>query len=76
MVKQHQEEIKEERDVFFKFFNSSINRVMNNVECSHTQQSIIITQMQEMMKEHIKMFCSLSGQPKINLPVSDNQIWS
>ena len=29
MVKQHQEEIKEERDVFFKSLNSSINRVIN-----------------------------------------------
>ena len=37
MVKQHQEEIKEERDVFFNSFNSSINRVINNLECSHAQ---------------------------------------
>ena len=47
MVKQHQEEIKEERDIFFKSFNSSINRVVNNLECSHAQQNIIITQMQD-----------------------------
>jgi hypothetical protein len=40
LVKQHQEEIKEERDVFFKSFNSSINRVINNLECSHSQQNI------------------------------------
>ena len=76
IVKQHQEEIKEERDVFFNSFNSSINRVINNLECSHVQQNITITQMQEMMKEHMKTFGSLSGQPKINLPVSDNQIRS
>ncbi len=43
MVKQHQEEIKEERDVFFNSFNSSINRVINNLDCSHAQQNIIIT---------------------------------
>ena len=65
MVKQYQEEIKEERDIFFKSFNSSINRVINN-----------LVQMQETMKEHMKTFCSLSGQPKINLPLSDNQIRS
>ena len=76
MVKQHQEEIKEERDVFFKSFNSSINRVINNLECSQAQRNIIIMQMQETMKEHMKTFCSLSGQPKINMPVSDNQIRS
>ncbi len=76
MVKQHQEEIKEERDVFFKSVNSSINRVITNLECSHAQQNIIIMQMQEMMKEHMKTFGSLSGQPKISLPVSDNQIRS
>ena len=57
MVKQHQEEIKEERDVFFKSFSLSINRVINNLECSHTQQNIIMMQMQEMMKEHMKTFC-------------------
>ena len=66
MVKQHQEEIKEEREVFFNSFNSSINRVINNLECSHAQQNIIITQMQDTMKEHMKTFCLLSGQPKIN----------
>ena len=76
MVKQHQEEIKEEREVFLKSFNSSINRVINNLECSHAQQNIIITQMQDTMKEHMKTFGSLSGQPKINFPVSDNQIRS
>ena len=76
MVKQHQEEIKEEREVFFNSFNSSINRVINNLECSHAQQNIIITQMQDTMKEHMKTFGSLSGQPKINFPVSDNQIRS
>ena len=32
--------------------------------------------MQETMKEHMKTFGSLSGLPKINLPVSDNQIRS
>ena len=74
MVKQHQEEIKEERDVFFNSFNSTINRVINNLECSHAQQNIIMAQMQETMKEHMKTFGSLSGQPKINFPVSDNQI--
>ena len=47
MVKQHQEEIKEERDVFFKSFYSSINRVIGNLECSQAQQNIIISQMQE-----------------------------
>ncbi len=56
MVKQHQEEIKEERDVFVKSFNSSINRVITNLECSHAKQNIIMMQMQEMMKEHIKKF--------------------
>ncbi len=76
IVKQHQEEIKEGRDVFFKSFNSSINRVINNLECSHAQQNIIMMQMQETMKEHMKTFCSMSRQPKINLPVSDNQIRS
>ncbi len=76
MVKQHQDEIKEERDVFFNSFNSTINSVITNLECSHAQQNIIITQMQETMTEHMKTFGSLSGQPKINLPVSDNQIRS
>ena len=32
--------------------------------------------MQETIKEHMKTFGSLSGQPKINFPVSDNQIRS
>ena len=76
MVKQHQEEIKEERNIFFKSFTSSINRVITKLGCSHAQQNIIISQMQEPIKEHMKTFCSLSGQPKITLPVSDNQIRS
>ena len=46
MVKQHQEEIKEERVKIFTSFNSSINRVITNLECSHAQRNIIMMRMQ------------------------------
>ena len=71
MVKQHKEDIKEMRDVFFKSVHSSINRVIKNLECSQAQRSIIILQMQKMMNEGMEKFDLNSGQIQINSPIKE-----